>query len=368
MTEANTSPTGRERSALRMQPESRASTVVVLGVVVCAVTMVWYAWRGERAAVEFLILLIAVVGLYIYSGGSGVVSFGHVGFMAVGGYCSVIFTLPRTVKLYRLSSLPTWLAHLRAPVGVGLLVAIIGGAVAGALFGTLIWRLSGLSASIATLTLLLIVYSIAGGWEGVTGGRGAVPSVPRMSSLPPTLLAALATVAIAGWYQRTRYGRLLRATRDDPAAANSLGVVAERVRWVSMVLSGAALGLAGGFYVHFVGSVSPDFFYVPMTFTLLSMLVVGGMRSLSGAVLGTVVIRFVRELLTPLDDGFSLGPASFGGKPGLRFVALGLVLLVMLFRRPEGLTKGREATCRLVVQPLGAIGRLRRRVPAGDVA
>lgn len=329
---------------IRLRPESNASSPVVLCLLVALTTTIWLVWKSDRAAVEFLIFTVGVVGLYVYSGGSGVVSFGHVGFMAVGGYCSAIFTVPTVVKDYKLQGLPGWLEHYQGAVSVGLLIAAAAGAVAAAIFGLLIWKLSGLAASIGTLTLMMIVFTVASGWEDVTGGRGAMPSVPHLVSVPATIGLVVVVIFLAAWYQRTRGGRLLRTSREDPSAASAIGVHIERLRWTSLVLSGAIMGLAGGLYVHFVGSVSPDFFYVSMLFTLLVMLVIGGMTSLTGAVVGTIVVRFVRELLAPLDDGFSVVGAHFSGKPGLRFVVLGVLLIVMLARRPDGLMRGREIT------------------------
>ena len=327
---------------LRLKPESNASSPLFLCLLVALTTVVWIVWKSDRAAVEFLIFTIGVVGLYVYSGGSGVVSFGHVGFMAVGGYCTAIFTVPTVVKDSKLHGLPDWLQHHQGTVGVGMLMAAAAGALAAAIFGLLIWKLSGLAASIGTLTLMMIIFTVASGWEDVTGGRGAMPSVPNLVNVPVTITVVFLVVFAAAAHQRTRGGRLLRATREDPAAASAIGVHAERLRWVSLVLSGSMMGLSGGFYVHFVGSVSPDFFFVSMLFTLLVMLVIGGLNSLTGAVVGTIVVRFIRELLAPLDDGFSVVGIDYAGKPGLRFVVLGVLLIVMLARRPDGLMNGRE--------------------------
>jgi len=256
-------------------------------------------------------------------------------------------SIPVSIRGSQLSGLPNWLAEAEIGQWMRLLLAVGAGALAAALFGLIIWRLSGLAASIATLAFLLIVFVIASGWEDVTGGRGSVPGVARSASLGTVVPCALVALAAAAWFQRSRPGRLLRAVRDDGPAARSLGVAAEGVVWQSMVLSGGLMGLTGALYVHLVGSVSPDFFYFAMTLDLLAMLVIGGMRSLTGAVVGAAAVRALRELLGPLDSGFDVGPVDFGGRPGLRLVALAVLLLVVLVRRPAGLTGGLE----IVVAP-----------------
>lgn len=339
--------TGRRTSPLAtkwawISPEANVRTALVLSALVVASAFAWVFVGAARAGTEFLILLTGVVGLYVFVGNTGVVSFGHVAFMAVGGYVSAIVTLPPSVKEYRLDDLPAALLQLQLGVPAGILLGAAAAALVAAMFGLLVWRVSGFAASISTLALLLIGFNVASGWEGVTGGRGAVPSVPRWSSFFVALGYALVVIWIAWLYQRSRQGRLVRAAREDEAAARSLGVHVEFGRWLSLVLSAAITGLAGALFVHFVGSVSPDFFYLAMMFNLLAMLVVGGMLSLSGAVVGTIVIRAARRFLEPLDSGFSLGFLTFEGRPGLRLVAVGVVLLVILARRAEGLVGNSE--------------------------
>jgi branched-chain amino acid transport system permease protein len=297
---------------------------------------------SERGAVEYLILTIGVIGIYVYVGGSGIVSFGHVGYMAVGGYISAILSIPPSIRGSQLEGLPSWMAEAEPGHATRFALAALAGAIVAAAFGLLIWRLTALAAAISTLAFLLIVYVVASGWEDVTGGRGAVPGVARLASLSYALPIVIVAIFVAAWFQRSRGGRMLRAVRDDVPAARSLGIAAESLTWRSMVVSGAFMGVMGALYVHLVGSVSPDFFYLGMTLELLAMLVIGGMRSLTGAVIGATVVRALRELLAPLDEGFSVGSLGFDGRPGTRLVALSVVLLVVLVRRPAGITAGLE--------------------------
>ena len=293
-----------------------------------------------RTTVESMIMLTAVVGLYSYTGITGVVSFGHVAFMAVGGYVAALLTLPSFVKSYRLPGLPSWLANEQMNPYLALVFAYLAGVVAAALFGVLIWRLSGLAAGIATLALLLIVYTVANGWESVTGGSGAVPGVPENSGLSPALVVAVVAITATALFQRTKWVRFAQAAREDDPAAQAIGIRIHFVRWLAMCFSGGMLALAGALYVYFVGSISPQFFYVPMMFNLLAILVIGGMLSLSGAVVGTVVFEILRQVLGPLDTGWKAGPLSFSEHPGLRFVVLGAIMLLMLARRPGGIVNG----------------------------
>ena len=215
---------------------------------------------------------------------------------------------------------------------------------AAAVFGLLIWRLNGLAAGISTLALLLVLYNVASGWEGVTGGRGAVPGVPQISDTAPALTAALLAIWATSWFARTKQARFAQAAREDEAAAQAIGIRINFARWIAMTCSGGIMAVAGALYVYFVGSISPDFFYVPMMFSLLTYLVIGGMMSVTGAVIGTVVVQFLRQILDPLDSGWDIGGLSFEGRPGLRFVVLGILTLMMLAKRPGGICEGYELT------------------------
>ena len=318
------------------------TTPVVLTVVALADYALLGAMGFGRDSIEALIMLVAVLGLYGYSGTTGIASFGHVGYMAVGGYVATLVSLPPYVKAYRLTGLPGWLADMELDPYAALAVAFVAGVVAAALFGLLIWRLSGLAAGISTLAFLLVIYSVTSGWEDVTGGRGAVPGVPAIRAESTAVVLAIAAIWVTTLFARTKAARLARAAREDEAAAHAIGARVYLGRWIAMVYSGGLMAVAGALYVYFVGSISPDFFYISMMFTLLTFLVVGGMTSITGAVIGTMLVQLLRELLEPLDSGFDVAWISFEGRPGLRFVVLGLLTLVVLTRRPGGVLNGLE--------------------------
>lgn len=331
---------GRAWGWLDTNPSWSTPVLLTLGLLVAVAAMELLGFG--RNGVEALIMVTAVVGLYAYSGITGIPSFGHVGFMAVGGYVATLLTLPAVVKSYRLPGLPGYLATTEWDPYLALVAAFVAGAAVAAVFGLLVWRLSGLAAGISTLALLLVVYNVASGWETVTGGRGAVPGVPQISDRAPALLVAVLAIWATTWFSRTKQARLGRAAREDEAAAHAIGVRVYLGRWLAMTYSGGVMAVAGALYVYFVGSISPDFFYVATMFTLLTYLVVGGMMSVTGAVIGTIVVQALRQLLEPLDRGWDIAGMSFDGRPGLRFVVLGCLTLVVLAKRPGGLVDGYE--------------------------
>jgi branched-chain amino acid transport system permease protein len=135
---------------------------------------------------------------------------------------------------------------------------------------------------------------------------------------------------------------MLRATREDEVAAKASAIGIFRVRLGAFVLSAAIVGVGGALWAHFLGVLTADSFYLSLSFITLSMLVVGGLGSLSGAVLGVIVVTGVVEGLRTLEGGLSLGKMTLSLPPGSQEIGLGLVLALIMIFRPTGLTRGRE--------------------------
>jgi branched-chain amino acid transport system permease protein len=139
-------------------------------------------------------------------------------------------------------------------------------------------------------------------------------------------------------------GLRLRAAREDEYAARSVGIRVFPERYVAFVLSAFLVGAAGFLYAQFLTSFTADEFFVQLTFLTIAMLVVGGINSLSGAVIGTVVVSVIAELLRRVEQGVDLGVVSIPDRPGIESVGLALLMLVILIFRPQGITGGREIT------------------------
>ncbi len=325
--------------ARRMVPLAALATiilaVVLLGGLADAVI--------QRRVTFALVNLSAVVALYVFMGNSGILNFSTAGFMAIGAYTSALLTMLPGMKQTFLPDLPAFLATAQVSPIAGALAAGALAALVGLAVGWPLMRLSGIAAGIATLSLLIICYIVLGNWTSVTGGQqslmGLTPYVGRWTAG----LAAIATVAIAFAYQETRWAIALRALREDEVAAKASGIHVVRSRLIAFVLSAFMAGVAGALYGHFLGTLRVENFYFDLTFLLISMLVVGGMRSLTGAVIGALTLSLIAEILRLAEIGIPLASgASLVAPAGLGDVILaGLMLLIILFR-PRGITGGRE--------------------------
>jgi branched-chain amino acid transport system permease protein len=204
-------------------------------------------------------------------------------------------------------------------------------------------RMSGLSAGIATLALLLIAQVVIAESEGWTRGPQTLIGIPDAMSLWHALAAAVALSAIVVHFQYSRTGRLLRASRDDQLAAESLGISWVRHRTHAFVLSAGICGAGGGMLAYFQQSLSPSMgFFLGPTFSVIVMLIIGGMHSFGGAVLGVVVVSALQEVLRQLGAGIALGGWELSLPVGVEPIILGVVTLVMLTFRPEGLRGSKE--------------------------
>jgi branched-subunit amino acid ABC-type transport system permease component len=296
----------------------------------------------DRVVIGMVINMIVVVGLYTYVGTSGVFSFGHAAFMAIGAYTGALCVIPGDTKAAILPDLPGFLANLHlAPFPATLLAGGVSGLVALVLSAPLA-RLSGLTAGLATFALLNITNVVARNWQEVTRGTAGIAGIPTTTTIGTALGWALTATTVAWVFQRSRVGLRLRASREDEAAARAVGIGVALERRVALVLSAFFVGAGGAVYGMFIGSFNPDAFFLGITFLVTAMLIVGGMTSLTGAVLGTIVISAVDELLRRVEEGVDLGPVSIPARSGLREVGLALAMLAILILRPSGLTAGRE--------------------------
>jgi branched-chain amino acid transport system permease protein len=287
-----------------------------------------------------LVMTAIVVALYVFTGNSGVISFGHVSFVAVGIYLGGILTVDPQTKTFTMPGLFPFLRHTHIGIVPSLALAAVAGGVYGLAVGLPLMRLSGLPAGIATFAVLGITADVLYYWQKVGPTAQTLSDVPEAGRW--TLgIATIIAIAAAYAYQRSRFGRMLRATREDPAAASATGISVYRQRLIAFTLSGALAGLAGGLYVHQLGLIAPDLTYLDLTFVTLAMLVFGGVASLWGAVLGALAISALNSFLGDAENTVHIGfrltlPA------GTRLVTIGAVMALVIILRPSGLTRGRE--------------------------
>jgi branched-chain amino acid transport system permease protein len=314
-------------------PVALVVMAALLGAVVSRSTEIYF--------INALVAVTIVVALYVFVGNSGVLSFGHIAFVSVGAWTAGVLSVPEQEK-------PAFMPYLfdflrQTTVGNApslLLAALVGGAFA-VLVGLPLMRLSGLAAGIATFAVLEITNNVLRYYEKVGPGLNTFSSVPETTDLVQAAAGALVVIVSAFAYQRSRFGRQLRATREDPAAARAVGVSIYRQRLGAFALSGFLAGLAGGLYVHFL-PINVDAVYLDLTFITLAMLVIGGATSLWGAVVGALAVSGLDSVLANAENGLDVLGRTIEVPAGTRIVVVSALMALVLVLRPGGLTGGRE--------------------------
>jgi branched-chain amino acid transport system permease protein len=298
-------------------------------------------WQG--LGINFGIFLILVLSLNLSNGFTGVFSLGHIGFMALGAYTSAILTLPLREKEEYLPNLPAWLAGIHfdfrlGPFPLGFLAATVIAAflvsLVALLVGLVLMRLSGHFVAVATLGFLVIVRVLLFNADNLTRGSRTFSNVTPYTNLWWVWAWALLTVYTVWRIKRSPFGRAMFAQREDRWAAQSIGIEVMSPRLLAFVISAFFTAVAGSLYAHFITSFSPTVFYFDLTFKVITMLVVGGMGSVSGSIVGTALIVGLAEVLRRIED-----PTQLYGISGI--VLAVLFILIIIFKR-EGLLGQRE--------------------------
>jgi branched-chain amino acid transport system permease protein len=324
---------------------NRGAALEVLGpmllVVIVGLLSTQVSLANEQYFLSAIISVAMVVAVYVFVGNSGVLSFGQISFVAVGGFASGVMTIPVESKSGVLPDLfPILRDHTLGTAPSLALAALVGGVLA-LVLGMPLMRLSGLAAGIATFAVLEITHNVLREWTKIGPGATTLSLIPESNGALQPVIGVLIIIAIAYGYQRSRLGRMLRASREDAAAAEAVGVNVHRQRLWAFTLSGALAGFAGGLYVHILGSITADSVYLELTFLTLAMLVFGGATSLWGAVLGALVVSALDSFLSQAESGVNIG-FTFDLPQGTRLIILGAVMATMLILRPSGITGGRE--------------------------
>jgi branched-chain amino acid transport system permease protein len=289
-----------------------------------------------RVLTVMCINAMLVVSMGLANGFTGVFSLGHVGFVGVGAYVSGILSLPAAAKAAYLPNLPPWIAGLNLGFLSSTLIAGLLCVLLAFLVGAPLMRLSGHFVSVATLGFLIIVNVVLVNADDFTRGARTFTGVPLQTTLPWAMGWLVVALIVLARIVYSPKGRAWRAVREDTIAAQAIGIDVLPTRLSAFVIGAFFAGAGGSLYGHYLGSFSPASFYFAYTFSLISMLVIGGMRSLTGAVVGVAVVSVLSELLRNLERGFDLGVVSVPPLYGASQIVLGIIFILIMIFRPSG--------------------------------
>lgn len=333
----------RERFGLEVFP---LVTTAVLVLAVAGAFSLWAAGGpGSRdiLVTQLLINVILVMGLQVFIGNTGILSFGHLAFGAITGYTVAILSIPASRKAAFIPDAPLGLSEIVLAPQLALVIGVLAALGMAVAVGAAVTRVGGLAATIITLAMLFGVHEVALNYQQLTGGGGGLSFVPRLEGRGIVIAAAVLAAVLARWFRLTLVGRWAQAGQEDALAANACGIDVRGPWFLGFMLSVLLVAVGSGLRVQVLGSISPNFFYFSLTILTLAMLVVGGRRSVTGALVGVVLITVGNEVtrtLAATDD-----PVTGLGwllRPGLSDLFLGGAMVGFMLLRPDGLLGDRE--------------------------
>ena len=295
--------------------------LVALALLVVAMLPLFGDAYAVKVATEVLIFALAAFSLNFLVGNGGIVSFGHAAYFGLGAYASGLLV-----------------TKLGVPMEPALIAAPLAGGFFAALFGFFIVRLQGIYLAMLTLAFAQIAYAVCFQWVEVTGGDNGIVGVwPAAWAASRSAYHYLVlVVAVLGIFALRHviyapFGASLRAARDSAARAEAIGIDVRAHRWLGFTIAGAAAGLAGGLYAFSKGSIDPTLLGIPLSVDFLAMILLGGMQTVMGPVLGAAAFHSIKDVFMPLTDHwrFLLGAS--------------IIALVLIFPRGLG---GAYATLR----------------------
>ena len=305
------SPSGVAESLLR--PASKKLKLLGLALLVLILVLPLLVDTFQLILMtEIAIFALASMSVYFLFGPGGMVSFGHAAFFGGGAYAAAL--------LVHYIQTPMELALLLAPLLTGLLAMIIG------------WfcvRLTGVYFAMLTLAFAQICWSIVFQWGDFTGGDDGILSIwpsqwadDKVVFYYLTMLLCVGGILVLRYLIFTPFGYTLRACRDSALRVDSIGINLRRHQWLAFIIAGVFTGLAGGIYVFSKGSVFPDEMAIPRSFDFLYMVLLGGVETLFGPVVGSAAFTWLHDRISRIE---------------FWQLILGLIFILLVVAFPQGI-------------------------------
>jgi len=261
---------------------------------------------------DIIIVCLFAASLHFMLGLGGLVSFGHAAFFGGGAYVAAL--------LVTYAGTPMEVAFLLAPIGAGLLAVII---------GWLCLRLTGVYFAMLTLALAQLLWSLVFQWDEFTGGDDGLLNIWPASWLSTTtayfyftVIIGVGGILLLRHLAHSPFGYALRASRDSRRQAEATGIHTQRVQWVAFSVAGALAGVAGALFVFSKGSVFPNELEIARSFDALILVFLGGVKTLSGGVVGAASLETVKDFLTRFEYWR---------------LTLGLLIILVVVLAPQGI-------------------------------
>jgi branched-chain amino acid transport system permease protein len=279
------------------------------------------------------------VSYNLVNGVCGILHLGPNAFITIGAYTSALLTMSAAEKQasFIIEPLMWPLSVLQAPF----VVSLLAGGILATLFAYLIsfpvFRVRGDYLAIVTLGFGEVVRVLCNAFQSVTNGPLGLKGLQPHTNLWWSWGVAVVTIILVTKLVNSSYGRAMKAIRDDETAARAMGVDPFRHLLLAFLVSAFFSGVAGGLLAHLITTISPTLFTFFLTFNILMMIVVGGMGSTTGAVIGAALFAWGGEALRVVENPIDLGVIQIPGIPGMRMVIFSILLMVVIIFARRGI-------------------------------
>ena len=320
--------------------------------VVLIIASLWGIYLAQTTLDSYTLSILNNIGIFailalsynLINGVTGQFSLEPNGFVAIGAYITALFLIPTETKVDMFALVdpaPSVLA-----MSAGFLPALI---VAGVVSATLafilsvpVFRVRGDYLAIVTLGFGFIIRIFAMNSPAYTNGAMGLNDIPEYANFLWIGAIAIITFVVMIHIINSRFGRAMKAVRDDEDAAIAMGVNTYKIKTVAFMTSAFFEGIGGGLLASFLSTIAPDQFTFLLTFQLLIIIVLGGLGSMSGTLFATILVMGGMEWLRFLDDDMSIFGYHTGAHPGMRMVIFAVLLIILMLFARKGLFGDRE--------------------------
>ena len=310
-----------------------------------------------------LVYSVIALSMNMIIGFTGLFSLGQAGFLAIGAYVTAIFTIPPSDKInvYYVDGVADFLANVQLSTPLAILIGGIVAAVIAAIIGFPVLRLKSDYLAIATLGFAEIVRAVIATPEiklfkitipmnKITNGSFGLKNIPSFKSSVQCFIYCLICIVVMVLIIKSVIGRDFKSIREDEIAAQSVGINIFKTKELSFILSSFFTGIAGGLLAMFLRSIDTKTFSINLTYEILLMVVLGGIGSISGSIVGSFIVNVGKEILRFCDEPQSiLGIQIPFFKTGFRMVIYSILLMVIVLFFRKGLMGGKEFTPTAVI-------------------
>jgi branched-chain amino acid transport system permease protein len=331
-----------DTDSIRIAKKDKKNKYILIGtcIVIIGLILANFFLNGYYLRLVNLvgINIILVVSLNITNGFVGIFSLGHAAFMAIGAYTTAILSYPLERKQFIFMEMPEWLLNIHVPFFISIVLGGILAVCFAFILGYPVLKLRGHYLAVATLGFMIIVSVFASNLREITRGKSGINALPEYTNIWWVYIVAAITIYVAWRLLNSSYGRGMLAIREDDLAAEAVGVNILKHKMLAFCIGAFFAAIGGSLYGHLISAINPNMFSYSMTFGLVVMLVVGGMGSISGAILGSVLITLIPELiLNKLERGVEIFGFQFPQMYGISQVIMSVALIIILIIRPKGL-------------------------------